>query len=64
MASTPDSAPARPSDPAAPLRIVHPSGTILVAAEIRPDLTVPHATVFRTARRLFQGEVLWQPPTG
>ncbi|MCX7378897.1 MAG: PrpF family protein [Alphaproteobacteria bacterium] len=59
---------ARPSDPTAPIRIAHPSGSIMVAAEIRldpsgPDLTVPHATVFRTARRLFQGEVLWQPPT-
>ena len=54
---------ARPSDPTAPIRIAHPSGSIMVAAEIRPNLTVPHATVFRTARRLFQGEVLWQPPT-
>lgn len=54
---------ARPSDPTAPIRIAHPSGSIMVAAEIRPDLTVPHATVFRTARRLFQGDVLWQPPT-
>ena len=54
---------ARPSDPTAPIRIAHPSGTMMVAAEIGPDLTVPHATVFRTARRLFQGEVLWQPPT-
>ncbi len=54
---------ARPSDPAAPIRIAHPSGTILVAAERRPDGTVPHATVFRTARRLFQGEVLWHPPS-
>lgn len=54
---------ARPSDASAPLRIAHPSGTIMVAAQVRPDLTVPHATVFRTARRLFQGEVLWQPPS-
>jgi 2-methylaconitate cis-trans-isomerase PrpF len=53
---------ARTSDAEAPLRIAHPSGTIMVAAQVRPDLTVPHATVFRTARRLFQGEVLWQPP--
>ena len=57
---------ARPSDPTAPIRIAHPSGSIMVAAEIRldpsgPNLTVPHATVFRTARRLFQGEVLWLP---
>ena len=54
---------ARPSDASAPLRIAHPSGTIMVAAQVQPDLTVPHATVFRTARRLFQGEVLWQPPS-
>lgn len=59
---------ARPSDPTAAIRIAHPSGSIMVAAEIRldpsgPDLTVPHATVFRTARRLFQGDVLWLPPS-
>ena len=59
---------ARPSDPTAPIRIAHPSGSIMVAAEIRldpsgPNLTVPHATVFRTARRLFQGDVLWLPPS-
>jgi 2-methylaconitate cis-trans-isomerase PrpF len=36
---------------------------MMVAAHVGPDLTVPHATVFRTARRLFQGEVLWQLAT-
>ncbi|HKM62226.1 MAG TPA: PrpF domain-containing protein [Acidisphaera sp.] len=52
-------------DPAAPVRIGHPSGTILVAAEVAPDgdgWRVPSATVFRTARRLFQGEVLYREP--
>ena len=55
----------RPRDPSAPLRIGHPSGTILVAAEVLPlgeGWQVPSATVFRTARRLFQGEVLYREP--
>lgn len=42
------------------VRIGHPSGTILVAAEVREDngaLAVPHASVYRTARLLFRGEV-------
>jgi 2-methylaconitate cis-trans-isomerase PrpF len=50
--------------PASPITIAHPSGTILVTAEVLPSLAVPHATVFRTARRLFQGEVLWRDPAG
>ncbi|MGD0053716.1 MAG: PrpF domain-containing protein, partial [Vulcanimicrobiaceae bacterium] len=53
----------RSGDAGAPLRIGHPSGTILVAADVRDDrgtLRVPSATVFRTARRLFQGEVLYR----
>ena len=52
----------RSADASAPVRIGHPSGTILVAAEVstRADrVHVQHATVFRTARRLFQGEVLY-----
>ena len=58
----------RAGDAGAPLRLGHPSGTILVAADVRDDhgaLRVPSATVFRTARRLFQGEVLYrlmEPP--
>ena len=50
-------------DPSGPVRIGHPSGAILVAAEVNtsPDgVHVPYATFFRTARRLFQGEVLYR----
>jgi 2-methylaconitate cis-trans-isomerase PrpF len=53
----------RPSnDPTARLRIGHPSGVMMVAADVRitaHGIEVPSATVFRTARRLFQGEVLY-----
>jgi 2-methylaconitate cis-trans-isomerase PrpF len=53
----------RPSnDPTAKLRIGHPSGVMAVAADVRitaNGIEVPSATVFRTARRLFQGEVLY-----
>lgn len=51
----------RAGGPDAPVRIGHPSGMILVAAAVEAGhdgLRVPYATVFRTARRLFQGEVL------
>ena len=53
---------AGPPEPPPLPRTAPPPGTILVAAQVHPDLTVPHATVFRTARRLFQGEVLWPSP--
>jgi 2-methylaconitate isomerase len=55
----------RQGDPTEPVRIGHPSGSILVAAEVKPGdggYHVPFATVFRTARRLFQGEVLYVAP--
>jgi len=48
-----------------PLRISHPSGVVIVdaAVEARPEgVHVRHATVYRTARRLFQGEVLYRLP--
>jgi 2-methylaconitate cis-trans-isomerase PrpF len=44
------------------LRIGHASGVILVAADARVTaggIEVPYATVYRTARRLFQGEVFY-----
>jgi 2-methylaconitate isomerase len=47
--------------PAGPLRIGHPSGIVMVEAQ--PDRAsgqVRHASVYRTARRLFQGEVLYR----
>lgn len=46
-----------------PLRIGHPSGVILVSASVQDrdgTLHVPYATVYRSARRLFQGEVLYR----
>jgi len=47
-----------------PLRIGHPSGTIVVEAHPDPASgQVRHASVYRTARRLFQGEVLYRIPT-
>ncbi len=52
----------RQRDLHAPLRVGHPSGSILVAADVTESdegYRVPSATVFRTARRLFQGDVLY-----
>jgi 2-methylaconitate isomerase len=48
-----------------PLRIGHASGTIMVEAEqdVRQG-RVLHASVYRTARRLFQGEVVYSEPAG
>jgi 2-methylaconitate cis-trans-isomerase PrpF len=53
----------RNGDGAADIRIGHPSGVILVAAALRETnrgVDVPHATVYRTARRLFEGQVLYR----
>ena len=45
-----------------PIRIAHPSGTILVDAEVSVDAqgnaTARHGAVFRSARRLFEGHVV------
>jgi 2-methylaconitate isomerase len=47
------------------LRIGHASGTIMVEAETDAATgLVLHASVYRTARRLFQGEVLYPEPAG
>jgi 2-methylaconitate cis-trans-isomerase PrpF len=46
------------------LRIGHPSGTILVEADRDALGRVLHASVYRTARRLFQGEVMVSHQTG
>lgn len=46
-------------------RIGHPSGSILVAADVRPGANgpeAPAASVYRTARKLFQGEVFYRNP--
>jgi hypothetical protein len=46
-----------------PLRIGHPSGVTVVEAQPDPvSGEVRHASVYRTARRLFQGEVLYSVP--
>jgi hypothetical protein len=45
------------------IRIGHPSGVIVVAAEVVPEgdgFAARHGTAYRTARRLFQGEVLYR----
>jgi 2-methylaconitate cis-trans-isomerase PrpF len=48
------------SSTAGPLRIGHPSGIVVVEAEPDPESgQVRHASVYRTTRRLFQGEVLY-----
>jgi len=43
------------------LRIGHPSGTILVSAKV-DDGTIEYASVYRTARRLFEGAVFYRTP--
>lgn len=48
------------------VRIGHPSGMVLVAADVRAGasgIEAHAATVYRTARRLFQGQVLYRTPT-
>jgi len=45
------------------IRIAHPSGVTLVGAEAEVTATgtrIARATIYRTARRLFQGEVLYR----
>jgi 2-methylaconitate isomerase len=47
----------------APLRVAHPSGILLVDSVISSDREVPHvrsATMYRTARRLFDGYVWYR----
>ncbi|MEJ0022985.1 MAG: PrpF domain-containing protein [Alphaproteobacteria bacterium] len=45
------------------LRIGHPSGVIHVGAKVEgvgSQINVPHATVYRTARKLFEGNVFYK----
>jgi len=53
---------ARPALPET-LRIGHPSGTILVSAKVEAG-DIEFASVFRTARRLFEGTVLYRSSAG
>ncbi|CEL09686.1 Putative Aspergillus niger contig An13c0060, genomic contig [Aspergillus calidoustus] len=50
------------SDPVDPSRITigHASGNILVGATFGADGGLEFATVFRTARRLFEGRIFWK----
>ncbi|KAL2817553.1 PrpF protein [Aspergillus granulosus] len=48
-----------PVDPAG-ITIGHASGTILVGATFGADGGLEFATVFRTARRLFEGRIFWK----
>jgi len=60
---TPDTLPAALSVAGSgPIRIAHPSGIVVVEADREPGAAAPsvrHASVYRTARRLFQGQVLF-----
>ena len=40
------------------VRVGHPSGVLLVDAEMGPDGDIAYATLYRTARRMFEGNVL------
>jgi len=44
------------------ITIGHPSGKIVVSAKFNEQGEVQHATLFRTARRLFEGTVFWKVP--
>jgi 2-methylaconitate cis-trans-isomerase PrpF len=42
------------------ITIGHASGNLMVGANFEPDGTLTSATVFRTARRLFEGRIFWK----
>jgi 2-methylaconitate cis-trans-isomerase PrpF len=62
----PGSVPARLSQPAGSIRIAHPSGITLVDAGISisdaGDVKAEYGAVYRTARRLFEGTVVYRTP--
>jgi 2-methylaconitate isomerase len=61
----PGSVPALLSQAAGPIRIAHPSGVTLVDAQVSSRGSETHAefgAVYRTARRLFEGNVLYRMP--
>jgi 2-methylaconitate cis-trans-isomerase PrpF len=49
------------SNPARPVRIGHPSGKIEVDAVMDSTGEVKSASVIRTARRIFEGQIFWNP---
>jgi 2-methylaconitate cis-trans-isomerase PrpF len=64
-ARIPGSVPAGLSRPNGPIRIAHPSGITLVDAAVSSRGSVLHAdygAVYRTARRLFEGNVIYRAP--
>lgn len=62
----PGSLPAQLSKPAGPIRIAHPSGVTLVDARVSADdggaIRAEFGAVYRTARRLFEGHVVYRMP--
>jgi 2-methylaconitate isomerase len=61
----PGSIPAQLSKPAGPIRIAHPSGIVLVDARVSDagnGVRAEFGAVYRTARRLFEGNVLYRMP--
>ncbi len=44
------------------ITIGHPSGKIVVGAKFNEQGEVQHATLLRTARRLFEGTIFWKVP--
>ena len=45
-----------------PLRIAHPSGVTMVDAALNTAGDAVYGAVYRTARRLFEGAVVYRPP--
>jgi 2-methylaconitate isomerase len=62
----PGSLPAQISQPAGPIRIAHPSGVTLVDARVsaaeRGAIRAEFGAVYRTTRRLFEGNVIYRMP--
>lgn len=64
-ARVPGSVPAQLSKATGPIRIAHPSGVTLVDARVATTGSDTHAefgAVYRTARRLFEGKVVYRMP--
>ncbi|MBR0784729.1 PrpF family protein [Bradyrhizobium iriomotense] len=62
----PDSVPAAVCHATGPVRIAHPSGVTLVDARVSEDegeLKADYGAVYRTARRLFEGQVIYRATT-
>lgn len=65
-ARIPGSLPAAISQASGPIRIAHPSGVTLVDARVSQEggvLRADYGAVYRTARRLFEGQVIYRATT-